>query len=203
MQAFCEGSECVTFSPLPESAAYRHIAARDGFEVVFISTGPDGIRFEGQTSAVEDGNAWSVDYVIELTPDWLTRRARISNLTAEGRRELLLESDLGGNWHVNGEPAPDLEGLLDVDIESSAVTNAIPVHRMALEIGDATDAPAVYVRAQDLTVMRLEQRYERRPDGGRAQRYAYIAPAFDAYLVLVYDDSGLVTNYPGLAVRVL
>ena len=191
------------FLPLPESAAYRHIEAREGFEVVFMSQGAESIRFEGQTSALEGGYAWSVDYVIELTPDWLTRRARISNLTAEGRRELLLESDLGGSWRVNGEPAPHLEGLLDVDIESSAVTNAIPVHRTALEIGGAADAPAVYVRAQDLAVMRLEQRYERRPDGGRAQRYAYTALAFDAYFVLVYDDSGLVTNYPGLAVRVL
>lgn len=46
---------------------------------------------------------------------------------------------------------------LDVDLESSALTNALPVHRMGLGIEPAADAPAAYVRALDLSVDRLEQ----------------------------------------------
>jgi hypothetical protein len=51
-------------------------------------------------------------------------------------------------------------------------------------------------------VDRLEQVYLRAPDEGARQRYDYSAPAFDFRCRLVYDQSGLVADYPGIAVRV-
>jgi hypothetical protein len=113
-----------------------------------------------------------------------------------------MEADGLGAWQVNGKPELSVQGCLDIDLESSAVTNAIPVHRLALEVGQAAGAPAAYVRALDLTVERLEQRYERRPDSERGHRYAYVAPAFDADFLLPYDACGLVLDYPHLARRV-
>ena len=95
-----------------------------------------------------------------------------------------------------------LSGCVDVDLEASACTNALPVNRLKLEVGQAADAPAVYVRARDLQVERLEQRYERLPNAGERARYDYIAPRFDFRAVLVYDQFGLVLDYPGIAVRV-
>ncbi len=71
----------MAFANLPPFAAWRHIEARDGFEVVFLRVEEDGFRFEGRTVATESGQAWSVDYEIELSPEWLTRRARISSRT--------------------------------------------------------------------------------------------------------------------------
>jgi uncharacterized protein len=176
-------------------AAWRHIEARDGFEVVHV----DGRVFEGSTSAVEEGEAWAVRYVLELAPDGSTRRARVSGL---GGAEVLLEGDGAGGWRANGEPAPRLDGLLDVDLESSALTNAFPVRRLGLAVGEAADAPAAYVRAHDLSVERLEQRYRRLPDGDRGQRYHYVSPAFGFECELAYDEAGLVLDYPGIAVRI-
>ena len=63
------------------------------------------------------------------------------------------------------------------------------------------DAPAAYVRALDLSVERLEQRYVRLADGERGQRYHYTSPAFGFECELAYDESGLVLDYPGIAVR--
>ncbi len=77
------------------------------------------------------------------------------------------------------------------------MTNALPVHRLNLEVGETADAPAAYVRALDLSVGRLEQVYRR----DARQRYEYSAPAFSFTALLRYDDSGLVTDYPGIAVR--
>jgi hypothetical protein len=37
------------------------------------------------------------------------------------------------------------------------MTNALPVHRIALPAGAPADAPAAYVRAAGLAVERLEQ----------------------------------------------
>ena len=48
---------------------------------------------------------------------------------------------------------------------------------------------------------RLEQTYARATDEATRQRYDYTAPAFDFVARLVYDESGLVLDYPGIAVR--
>jgi hypothetical protein len=69
-------------------------------------------------------------------------------------------------------------------------------------VGQQADAPAAYVRASDLRVERLEQRYARLPDVGGHSRYDYKAPVFNYGDVLVYDEYGLVLDYPGIAVRV-
>jgi hypothetical protein len=57
------------------------------------------------------------------------------------------------------------------------------------------------VRAADLTVERLDQDYARIADEGCCQRYDYAAPAFGFTCRLRYDESGLVLDYPGIAVR--
>jgi hypothetical protein len=188
----------------PAHAAWRHRDAREGFEVVFLSPDANGHRIEGDTAAVEDGDAWAVHYEILLSPDWVTRSARVTGRSSSaGRRELTLESDGAGRWRIDGEPAPHLEGCLDVDLESSSLTNAFPVHRLGLEVGDQAEAPAAYVRALDLGVGRLEQRYVRLDDDGGRERYAYAAPAFEFECELVYDQFGLLLDYPGIATRAL
>ncbi|MFI7131110.1 putative glycolipid-binding domain-containing protein [Nonomuraea sp. NPDC050153] len=190
-----------TFAPPPDTAAWRHLAARTGFEVVYFRPLPDGYRVEGCTTAVEEGRTWVVDYVIELDAGWATRSARLASRSAGGGRRTLLEGDGAGHWRVDGAPASWLDGCLDVDLESSALTNAFPVHRLRLGVGAASPAPAAYVRAADLAVERLEQHYARLADEEGRQRYDYAAPVFDVACLLVYDESGLVLDYPGLAVR--
>ena len=189
------------FVALPAAAAWQHRDARSGFEVAFFQPLDDGYRIEGSTTAVEDGAAWIVEYEIVLDAAWTTRSARISGRSASGSRSAVLDADGEGSWRVNGAPAPHLDGCLDVDLESSAVTNALPVHRMRLGVGRRAGAPAAYVRALQLTVERLEQTYARLPDDGPRQRYDYAAPAFEFACQLAYDTSGLLLDYPGIAVR--
>ena len=183
-------------------AAWRHLDARDGFEVVFLHREPDGYRVEGHSTAVEEAEVWGVRYDITLDANWTTRSAHVVVRSALGSGEVRLECDAAGEWHVDGKPAPALAGCLDVDLEASAFTNAFPVHRLALGVGEKAEAPAAYVRASDLRVERLEQSYARLPDEGERSRYDYAAPRFDSRLELVYDEFGLVLDYPGLAVRV-
>ncbi len=191
------------FNDLPASAAWRHRDAREGFESVFLAPDGSGYRLEGHTAAVEDGQAWVVGYRIALDERWITRTARVWGWSAVGQQDVTLEADGAGLWHVDGAATPELDGCLDVDLESSACTNTIPVHRMRLGVGQAAEAPAVYVRALDLAVERLDQRYARVDDDGPHQRFDYRAPAFDYEDRLVYDAAGLVLDYPGIASRVL
>jgi len=189
------------FSVPPAFAAWQHRDARAGFEVVFLRMDGGGYRVEGATTAAEGGEAWVVQYSIGLDFGWTTRSARIVGRSAAGAFEVSLDGDGAGRWQINGAAAPDLEGCLDVDLESSALTNAFPVHRLGLEIGQHAEAPAVYVRAADLDVERLEQRYVRLDDDQHRQRYGYTAPRFGFECELLYDAYGLVLDYPGIAVR--
>jgi uncharacterized protein len=168
---------------------------------VYLSPGPDGLTVDGHTTAIEDGEPFSVGYSVELDARWRTRRARLTGRSRAGRRDVSIETDGAGRWTIDGEHAPDLDGCLDLDLESSALTNAFPVHRLALAPGGAADAPAAYVRALDLGAGRLEQHYRRVDDGADGERYDYAAPAFAFTCRLSYDRAGLVLDYPGLAVR--
>jgi hypothetical protein len=188
-------------APLPRFAGWRHEGAREGFEVVFLAMGRAGVRAEGHTTAIEDAEPFAVRYAIELDERWRTRSARVSGQSARGARSLTLESDGAGRWVVDGRAAPELDGCLDVDLESSALTNAFPVHRLALAPGEAADAPAAYVRALGLVVERLEQHYARIDTGAARRRFDYVAPAYDFSCVLVYDEDGLLLDYPGIATR--
>jgi uncharacterized protein len=191
----------MSFSPLPVTAAWQHRDARLGFEVTCFQAAGRGYFISGSTTAVEDGQAWIVSYEIRLDQAWRTRSARITGRSELGIRRTRLDADGLGHWRVDGAVAPHLDGCLDVDLESSAMTNTFPVHRIGLGVGARASAPAAYVRARDLSVERLEQEYVRASDEGRHQRFDYAAPVFDFAARLVYDEAGLVLDYPGIALR--
>lgn len=190
------------FAPPPTSAAWFHQDARSGFEVVHLHLVEDGHSLTGATTAVQDGLPWIVGYAIRIDAGWRTRSARVTARSDTGSRTRLLETDGQGRWTVDDKPAPHLDGCLDVDLESSALTNAFPVHRLALATGRTSEAPAVYVRTS-LAVERLEQTYTRLDDGGPPPRFRYRAEAFDFECELVYDASGFALRYPGIATRAL
>jgi hypothetical protein len=191
----------MAFRSPPRSACWRHRTARSGFEVAYFEVIPSGLRIEGTTTAIEDGDAWIVTYRIELDAAWATRRARVTARTGAGSQETFLESDGAGHWQVDGRSAPHLDGCFDVDLESSAMTNALPVHRMNLPVNESAQAPAAYVRVHGLAVERLEQVYRRTIDQDEQQQFEYAAPAFGFTSHLRYDDTGLVIDYPGIATR--
>jgi uncharacterized protein len=194
----------VPWAAPPPTAAWQHRGSRSGFEVVWFARDGGGHLLTGRTVAVQDGRPWTVDYEVLVDAGWRTRRARVSGRSGTGSRSVRLRGDGRGRWQVDGRAAPSLDGCLDVDLEASAVTNALPVRRLGLAPGEDAAAPAVYVRAEDLAVERLEQHYRRRDDDqgdGHGQTYDYAAPAFDFRCRLRYDAAGLVVDYPDIAVR--
>jgi hypothetical protein len=177
---------------LPDFAAWRFVDGVDGFEVVY----PTRRGLRGHSCAVEDGQPYAVRYEIELDESWRTRAARVWTDTVDRAETIVLASDGEGAWTLDGEPAPHLDGLIDIDLEASACTNTLPVHRMDLPAGEVVRAAAVYVRALDLSVGRLEQTYCRIDE----HRFAYTSEA-DFSAELVYDAAGLIVDYPGVARR--
>ena len=194
-------SRIVTFASPPPSACWKHHGLRTGFEVAYFTIEGRTTRADGTTTGLQDGDTWIVSYSLVLDDSWRTLMARVNSRTALGQAERLLQSDGTGHWLVDGRASRDLDGCLDVDLESSALTNALPVHRLGLEAGVRADAPAAYVRAFSLSVDRLEQTYFRVHSASHRHQFDYEAPAFDFRCRLEYDDRGLVVEYPGIASR--
>lgn len=196
----------------PAAASWTHRGAREGFEVAFLtgagrtsSSGASddggGPRLTGHTTASEADVPWSVGYDVTLDRQWRTLTAQVTTLGRAGRREVVLARGHQGRWTVDGVARPDLDGCVDVDLESSAVTNTLPIHRLDLVAGSALEVPAAFVRAEDLRVERLEQRYTLLDVGPERFRVHYESPTFAFACELVYDAAGLILQYPGIAVR--
>jgi uncharacterized protein len=184
-------------SALPAAASWVHDGVRSGFEVLFAEAG----RLRGRTSAREGDAIWYVGYEIAVGADWSTGSVHAVNSTMSGDREVALTRSPDDRWTVNGVARPDLDGCRDVDFESSAVTNTLPVHRLPFVPGTTLDVPAAFVQADDLSVVRLEQRYTLTSSDERGHVFHYESATFDFECELTFDASGLVLDYPGIATR--
>lgn len=178
------------------------MAARSGFEVLFVPKIVGGHRLRGQTTAREDASLWSVSYDVDLDAAWRTRSAHARSESREGTREVILSRSPDGQWTVDGTRRPDLDGCVDIDFESSAVTNTLPIHRIDFVMGQAVDVPAAFVRPLDLRVGRLEQKYTFLGHSEQGYAFRYESSTFDFSCDLSYDNAGLIDSYPGIAVRV-
>jgi hypothetical protein len=124
-----------------------------------------------------------------------------TNATEAGERTVLIEPIAPARWAVNGTHAPELDGCVDVDFESSAVTNTIPVHRERFTTGEPVELPAAFVRATDLRVERMEQRYTLIGENDGILTFDYVSTTFEFGCKLTFDASGLILDYPGIAIR--
>ena len=169
--------------------------------MAYFDVTPAGWRAAGSTTGLQDGDAWIVTYEINLDDQWRTRSAQIVARTRTGTTRKHIEADGAGRWLIDGRESTRLGGCLDLDLESSAMTNAFPIHRLALAEGESANAPASYFRLDSASVERLDQVYSRLEDFNGHQQFHYEAPAFDFQCRLTYDAAGLVLDYPGIAVR--
>ena len=155
----------------------------------------EGPRLEGTVVGVSGDLPATVVYQVECAPDWSTRRAVVEAVVAGVAYHTELAVDEGGRWRRDGRELPELYGCADVDISITPATNTLPIRRLGLGAGEASDADAAWVRVGgSLTVERLRQRYTRLV-GGR-YRYESGGGAFTAMLDV--DEAGVVLRYlPG------
>jgi uncharacterized protein len=189
------------FDQLPPTAAWRHVDARDGFEVVFLQTGDGGYRFDGCTTAVEDGQAWVVRYEIVVDGAWRTRAAYVRGRLPTGEREVRLEADGSGHCGVGDVAAHQLDGCLDVDLESSSCTNTLPVHRLGLAPARGPTHPRPTCGPSASTSSALSSATSGSRTTAPGSDSTTPRPRSTAGGRLVYDASGLVLGYPGIATR--
>ena len=135
-----------------------------------------------------------IEYRVECSDGWLTRRVSLTG-RLDGREVAhRLEADAAREWCFDGRLAPEVSGCEDVDLSFSPVTNLLPIRRLALAPGQAAMVRSAWVLLPDFRLEPLEQEYRRLS----ASRVAYSAPSTGYQAELEVDEVGLVVQYPGL-----
>jgi uncharacterized protein len=150
-------------------------------------------------------------YSLDTSPGYDTAHLSVNASGAGWSRRLDLRRDDAGAWDISvgangtvdlpdpGGNAAEFDGARDCDLQSSPLTNAMPVLRERLREGRGpVDLVMAWVAVPALTVTRSDQRYE--PIDERHVRYLSQSRDFVAELEL--DDHGLVVRYPQLGERV-
>lgn len=132
------------------------------------------------------------EYELLATASWDFHSLTIS---AGNRGLTALRS--GRGWVVDGQPRPDLNGAVEVDISLSPLSNTLPIRRLALAVGESTDITTAHLALPEFTVTTDPQRYTRLSE----REYLYESRDSDFRRTITVDDHGLVIAYPGLFER--
>jgi hypothetical protein len=138
-------------------------------------------------------------------------------LVARGQgwlRSLRLERDKLGEWdaawETHGEallppPTGDMKEFseaLDCDLALSPLTNTMPVLRHdLLHGGDPRELLMAWISVPDLSVMPSRQRYTFVRSDGLISVVRYESESRDFIAEIVFDEDGLVVEYPGIGHR--
>jgi uncharacterized protein len=169
-----------------------------GLEHLRLVASGSGVVANGIVIGLEAGRPFRIGYEITCDGRWRVQEVRAAAPDSE-RPVLELLTDGEGHWkRGGGEPVPELDGCIDVDISATPFTNTFPIRRLGLEPGESEELTVTYVRVPELLVGPERQRYgclEEQADGG-LYRFEALPSGFTAELPV--DAEGLVIDYPGL-----
>jgi len=173
-----------------------------GLEHVVVSSDAAGFRADGQLVLGPPVGPASVSYQLSCDANWRVAGLTITAANSAGTRTLALIAGGDAHWLADGQPRPDLDGCIDLDISLTPLTNTLPIRRLAWTPARAQELDVVYVSAPDLTARRVSQCYTLlRPEADdNTSLYRYESGSFSADLTV--DGDGFVTDYPGLWRRV-
>lgn len=169
---------------------WRRSGELDGVEHCTLTLGRSGrLSLVGCVLGVDEGVPVRVDYVVETDSSGVTTSVLVEYLRGFEQRSLHLARDAPGAWTVDGAAAGWLHGCTDVDLGCSPATNALPIHRLRLDVGSSRDIRAAWVRFPELSVTGAAQTYLRLGEFA----YRYSSGAFASELSV--DEAGLVVSY--------
>lgn len=182
---------------MKRSVLWSHLD-KPGLEHLFLHAREDGVLADGQVITLEQGVPLRAHYVVHCNSDWQVVQLDLDMLERQ-EASIHLRADGRGNWFfTEGEPIPDLEGCIDVDLSISPFTNTLPIRRHKLAVNDSVEILVAYVALPDMQITPVHQRYTCLSDmpGERVYRYESLDSEFSTEITV--DDDGLVLNYPHL-----
>jgi hypothetical protein len=186
---------------LPFSSAtvmWRRVLDDASFELCRFCRSGDAIHLNGTIFVAEENRPLEISYRILCDLDWKTREVGFRQSEGFEHSDLKLEVN-AENWSEAGRgPLLEIAGCVDVDIELTPATNALPVNRLNLAIGESSEIQAAWIRVPSLAIVPARQRYERLSEN--VYRYTSIASGFQAEIEV--DHFGLPIRYGNLWERI-
>lgn len=170
-----------------------------GLEHLQLTEDRAGVAAESAVMRANDGKPFRILYQIDCDRSWRTRRVHVATLGGHSQ-SMTLRADGDGTWiDEQGSELSVLERAIDVDISATPFTNTLPVRRLDLGVGEATELTVTYVSVPDLGLDADVQRYTcLEPVDETGGRYRYDAVGGDFSAELEVDADGLVVEYTGL-----
>lgn len=166
-----------------------------GLEHCRVRENADGINVRSVLIGEFEGFDYGAQYDIELAADWTFRSLTLR--LQDGRVLRLLSNGLG-DWKLNGQRAPQLEGCVDIDISGTPFTNTLPIRRTNPSQGMPQRYDMAWIPLDSLEPFRDGQIYTRLD----ATHYRYQAADGSFEQVLTVDEQGFVVDYPTLFSRI-
>jgi uncharacterized protein len=153
-----------------------------------------GWQLEGVALFVYAAAPCRLDYLVECTEAWATKRARIWGWV--GARPIDIQVAVSGaqQWWLNDVEVPAVQGCLDLDLNFSPATNTLAIRRLALAVGAQQPVRAAWLRFPSFQLEPLDQSYRRLDE----EHYHYASAGGNFTAELVVDRTGFVRDYPGL-----
>lgn len=181
----------------------RHVQARwapvegEGLEHFTIRAVDGGYHVSSVViGAGVDGREFGLSYEVDIDPQWLVKAFAIRRLDG---RTLSARSPERGQWlGSDGSQLLALDGTIDIDCAFTPFTNTLVVRRNTFAIGDVREFTMFYVPADTLEPVTDGQRYTCL----EANRFLYEATDGGFTATILFDEHGLVADYPGLYRRI-
>jgi hypothetical protein len=142
-----------------------------------------------------EGTRVGASYRAVLGADW-TFQSLFIRRTDE--RTLDLTREPNGQWLINGRPAPELAGCVDIDISGTPFTNTLPMRRVPFKPGVPQRFDMAWIPLDSLKPFRDGQIYTQLD----ATHFRYEAADGTFTQVLTVDEHRFVVDYPTLFRRV-
>lgn len=175
----------------------------------------DSTRMRATGVAIgSDPMPYRLDYQFTSRSRFVTKRIEVEARGQSWRRQLSLKRDKAGEWDARWEthgeallrpPTADmneLRGALDCDLALSPLTNSMPVLRHGLlRAGGPVEFLMAWISVPDLSVIPSHQRYTFVRGDELLSVVRYESASRDFVAELVFDEDGLVVEYPGIGHR--
>jgi uncharacterized protein len=177
---------------------WRRVLDDASFEVCRFHRSLDAIHLSGTILAAHENRPLELSYQISCDRGWRTQEVAVQQREGSAQASLKLAVN-AGNWsEADRGPLLEIAGCVDVDIEFTPATNALPVNRLSLAIGESGEIQAAWIRVPSLAIVRASQRYERLSEN--VYRYTSIASGFQADIDV--DQFGLPIRYGNIWERI-
>jgi uncharacterized protein len=165
-----------------------------GHDACRLDRSADGWRLQGTAVFRHEGLPARLAYQVECDLEWRTQQGSVLGWVGTKSIEFRIARTPQGVWRLNDTIVTDLGSCIDLDFGFTPGTNLFQLRRLALNEGQAADAPAAWLDAPEGRLELLPQRYERRS----ATTYWYESPSVEYAALLEVGPTGFVRRYPGL-----